>query len=134
MQAKIWRVVRWLFGAFYLISGAQFALVLAGVLPKPDFVVSDASAAFQNALAATGFVIPLLFLTYIVSGALLLRERTAPLGIVMLAPVMVIIFFTNTMLDRAWIWGGANALILAALAWQFRSAFIPLWNYPAERR
>ena len=132
MQNKIWRAVRWLFGAFYLISGVHFSLVFAGILPKPGFGLSSASAAFQDALAATGFVVPLLFLTYIVSGALMLRERTAPLGIVILAPVMVIIFFTNTLLDHAWIWGCGNTLILAALAWQFRSAFIPLWNYRAD--
>ena len=75
------RVLRWVFGAFYLFSGIHMALVLLGALPMPPFKLSPASAEFQMALAKTGFVIPILAAVYIVSGASLLFYRTAPLGI-----------------------------------------------------
>ncbi len=129
MQKILWRVFRWVYGAFYLISGLHWGSVLLGLAPVPDFKLSAASAAFQGALTATGFINPLLALTYITSGACLLWARTAPLGIVLLAPVMVIILFTNTILDNAIIWGVGHTLALLLLAWHFRTAFYGLWNY-----
>jgi hypothetical protein len=129
MQIIVWRLFRWLFGAFYLLSGLHWGSVLLGLAPVPDFKLSEANAAFQGALTATGFINPLLALTFIVSGACLLWARTAPLGIVLIAPVMVIILFTNTLLENAAIWGIGHTLALLILAWHFRTAFYGLWNY-----
>jgi len=131
MQIIVWRVFRWLFGAFYLLSGLHWGSVLLGLGPVPDFKLSEANAAFQGALTVTGFINPLLALTFIVSGACLLWVRTAPLGIVLLAPVMVVILFTNTLLENAAIWGIGHTLALLLLAWHFRTAFYGLWNYKA---
>jgi len=129
-----WRLLRCLYAAFYLLTGLQMALVLAGVLPPPDFQLSPESGAFQGALAKTGFVLPILAATFISSGVSLLFYRTAPLGIVLLAPAMVVIFFTDTLLDKAWIWGSLHAAILLVLAWHFRSAFGVLWSYGIKSR
>lgn len=130
-----WRLIRWLYAAFYLVSGAHIALVALGLASPPDFQSSPESGAFQLALARTGFIMPLLSITYIVAGASLLFYRTAPLGIALLAPAMVVIFLTNilltsSLLGTGLVWGGAHASILAALAWHFRAAFPPLWNFP----
>lgn len=127
-----WRILRYLYAAYYLFIGAFVALSLAGVLPAPHPRISDASAAFQGALAKTGFMFPLLAFTYVASACALFFHRTAPLGLVLLAPVAVVIFFTDVLLDTAWLWGTLNAAILAALAWHFRPAFRPLWTCPAE--
>lgn len=129
-----WRVLRYLYAAYYLFIGLYLALSLAGVVPAPRPEISDASAAFQHALGQTGFMFPLLAFTYVASACTLGFYRTAPLGLVLLAPVAVIIFFTDTLLDSAWLWGTLNAVILAALAWHFRSAYRPLWTYPARRQ
>jgi hypothetical protein len=48
--------------------------------------------------------------------------------LVLLAPVTVIIFLTDTLLDTAWITGTTNAAILVLPAWHFRSAYRPLWS------
>ncbi|MBS0393805.1 MAG: hypothetical protein JSR54_04220 [Proteobacteria bacterium] len=64
------------------------------------------------------------------SAVALLCEQTAPLGLLMRARVMVIIFPSDVLLDTAWLWGALHTAILAALAWHFRSAFRPLWNHP----
>jgi hypothetical protein len=71
---------------------------------------------------------PLLAFTYIASALALCFYRTTPLGLILLAPVAVIIFLTDTILDSAWFMGTLNAAILAALAWHFRSSFRPLWT------
>jgi len=124
-----WRIVRYLFAAYYLLVGVYLALSLAGVVPAPHPKVADASAAFQAALGKTGFMFPLLAFTYVASACALFFHRTAPLGLVLLAPVAVVIFFTDTLLDTAWLFGTLNAAVLAALAWHFRYAYRPLFSY-----
>lgn len=125
-----WRILRYLYAAYYLFIGVYLALSLAGVIAPPHPKVSEASAAFQAALGKTGFMFPLLAFTYIASACALFFHRTAPLGLVLLAPVAVIIFFTDTLLDTAWVFGTLNAAVLVALAWHFRSAYGPLFAYP----
>ncbi|UHQ19874.1 hypothetical protein LVB87_01525 [Lysobacter sp. KIS68-7] len=124
-----WRLIRWLYAAFYIVTGMQMALVLLGLLPPPQLKLSPEDSAFQAALAQTGFIVPALAATYVVAGIAMLFHRTAPLGIVLLAPVMLIIFLTNTLLDTAWIWGTLHMAVLLALAWHFRRAFRPLWTF-----
>ena len=123
-----WRILRYLFAAYYLLVGVYLALSLAGIVSPPHPKVSAASAAFQAALGKTGFMFPLLAFTYIASACALFFHRTAPLGLVLLAPVAVIIFFTDTLLDTAWLFGTLNAVVLAALARHFRSAYRPLFS------
>ena len=124
-----WRILRYLFAAYYLLVGVYLTLSLMGVVSPPHPKVSDASAAFQAALGKTGFMFPLLAFTYVASACALIFQRTAPLGLVLLAPVAVIIFFTDTLLDTAWLFGTLNAVVLVALAWHFRPAYRPLFCY-----
>jgi hypothetical protein len=124
-----WRILRYLFAAYYLLVGVYLALSLMGIVSPLHPKVSDASAAFQAALGKTGFMFPLLAFTYVASACALFFHRTAPLGLVLLAPVAVIIFFTDILLDTAWLFGTLNALVLAALAWHFRPAYRSLFSY-----
>lgn len=124
-----WRILRYLYAAYYLFIGVYLALSLVGIIAPPHPKVSGASAAFQGALGKTGFMFPLLAFTYIASASALCFHRTAPFGLVLLAPVAVIIFFTDTLLDTAWLFGTLNAVVLATLAWHFRSAYRPLFSY-----
>ncbi len=62
---KPWKILRWLFGGYYLGVGILFGLTMLGVLRPPKLAISPGSAAFQQALAATGFVMPVLVATYI---------------------------------------------------------------------
>lgn len=127
-----WRALRYLFAAYYLFVGIFLILSLVGAIAPPQLKISEASAAFQAALGKTGFMFPLLAFTYIASACALCFHRTAPLGLVLLAPIAVVIFFTDVLLDTAWLFGTLNAVILLALAWHFRSAYRPLWSYRAD--
>ena len=73
-----WRVLRYLYAAYYLLVGVYLALSLAGVIPSPHPKVSGASAAFQGALGKTGFMFPLLAFTYITAACALFLHRTSP--------------------------------------------------------
>ncbi len=120
--------IRWIYSIFYILIGLQTLSVLIGFSSKPDFSLSPENAAFQNALDATGFIVPIMAIAYIASGTLMLFRRTAPLGIVILAPLVVVILFTHVMLNGNPIWGVIHASLLLWFAWQFREAYVPLWS------
>jgi hypothetical protein len=120
---------RWIFGIFYALTGLAIAAhVLFGV-GSPPGQPTVAAQAFTDALAVSGFIDPLLALTYLVGGLALLRDRTAPLGIVLLAPAVVVICCFHLTLSGQTIWGPLNLAWLLALAYAYRSSFIPLWNH-----
>ena len=124
-----WRVLRWLYGGFYLLSGMHMLCALFGLVPQPDFKLPPASAAFQKALHDTGFVMQVVAISYIASGGCLLFQRTAPLGAALLAPAMVIIFLTDVLLSDAVVWGSGHAVVLLLLLWHYRSAYVPMWRH-----
>ena len=128
-RSIVWLILRWLFGGYYLVIGILFALTLLHLFPPQKLQVSAQSAAFQHALAATGFMMPLLLATYIVGGAALFRLRTAPLGLAILGPAVVIITLTDTLLDTAYPVAAINIVVFLALAWHFRAAYRPMWNF-----
>lgn len=125
----IWKVLRWLFGGYYLLVGLLFGLMMLGFLPPTKLTISPRSAAFQEALRATGFVMPMLIGTYLVGGAALLRLRTSPLGLALLAPAVVMITLTDSILDTAYTVATVNLAVFLALAWRMRAAYRPMWNF-----
>jgi hypothetical protein len=89
---------------------------------------AQAPTSFEKAMAETGFMNPLLCLACFVGGGALFVRRTAPLGIVILAPLVIIIFWFHIVITKSYLWGALNLIWLAALAWQVRHAFDRLWN------
>jgi len=129
---RIVAVARVVFGLFYFATGVAILLyALFGIGGPPNQPTPEASE-FTMALTASRFVDPLLSLAYLIGGGALVRHRSAPLGILVLAPVVLVIFCFHLVLSGQWIWGTANLAWLLALAWNYRSAFPPLWSYPAR--
>jgi len=112
-----------------LIQGAAFfTFGLNGFLqflPMPP--APAAAAGFMGALAATGYMFPLIKGTEVVTGLLLLGNRFVPLALALIAPVLVNILAFHTFLAPA---GIALPLVLLAtelyLAWTYREAFRPM--------
>jgi uncharacterized membrane protein YphA (DoxX/SURF4 family) len=71
---------RLLLGGIFFVFGLNGFL---GFLPQPP--LSDAGGAFLGALAATGYMFPLIKGTEVVAGLLLLGNRFVPLAITLLA-------------------------------------------------
>ena len=88
--------------------------------------MSGPPAEFFGALFATGYMLPLIALTQIVAGLMLLSGRFVPLALTLLAPVLVNILAFHVFLahgDYA-----LPAVLFAAelyLAWTYRDAFAP---------
>ena len=98
---------------------------LLAFLPQPP--MSGPPAQFFGALFATGYMIPLLAVTEIVAGLMLLSGRYVPLGLALLAPVVVNIVGFHVFLAPA---GLAMPLVVLGLelylAWTYRDAFAPM--------
>jgi len=93
--------------------------------PMPH--MSPALTAFMDALKQTGYYLPFIGIVEATGGALLLVNRFVPLGITLLAPVLVNVLGVHTLLD---VRGFPLAFILIALdvylAWVYRDAFRPI--------
>lgn len=90
---------------------------------------AQASTSLEKAMAETGFMNLLLCLACFLGGGAMFFRRTTPLGIVILAPLVIIIFCFHIVITKSYFWGSLNLFLLAALAWHFRRGFDQLWNY-----
>ena len=94
-------------------------------LPMPP--MSGEPAAFMGALAATGYMFPLIKGTEVVAGLLLLGNRLVPLALTLLAPILVNIVAFHVLLARGGV--GLPLALLSAelfLAYAYRHAFAPM--------
>jgi hypothetical protein len=125
---RVWAILRVAYGLFFLATGLFIVVATTtGMLAAPVQPTASAQA-LTDALDASGFMDPLLAAAYVAGGGALLFNRSAPLGIVVLAgPVAVILFFHLT-LSGQYIWGPLVAAALAALAWHYRVRLETLWT------
>jgi hypothetical protein len=80
---------------------------------------------------------PLIGASYLVGGAALALRRTAPLGLILLAPTVVVIFFFDTFLARLPVPGVLTLAVWGLLALRLLPAYRGLWTYgedPAKAR
>lgn len=114
-----------------LLGLAFFVFGLDGFLhffPMPaPAEIPPGAAALGAAMAASGYMLPLVKGTELLVGALLLANRFVPLALTMLAPVMVNILLFHAVLAPS---GLALPTVLTSLqlfmAWQRREAFAGL--------
>lgn len=115
-------VARILLGALFLLFGLNGFLQF---LPMPP--VPEKAGAFLGALAATGYMFPLIKGTEVVAGLLLLSGRFVPLALTVLAPVVVNIVAYHAALAPE---GLPLPIFLAAvgiyLAYAYRDSFAPV--------
>jgi hypothetical protein len=123
--------VRWIAGVFYAFIGANGLLHLT---PMPAGT-TPAGIAFFAALTASGFMLPLLALSFLVGGLLLLLDRTVPLGLVVLAPPIVVIPLYNWLLEAQPFTSGPIVVAIELfLAWYYWDRFRSLWSTRSGER
>lgn len=124
VQRYFWLAARMIFAAWYFGVG-----VLGFIFDDRANDMAKATTDLERAMAASGFLNPLLCLCCTVGGAALLVQRTSPLGIVVLAPLVIIILCFHMMITKDYWWGALNFALLLALIWHFRRGLEPLWSY-----
>src|SRR5580693_1421759 len=113
---------RFLLGLVFFVFGLNGFLQSLPTPPAPERAM-----AFMGALAATGYMFPLIKSVEVIAGALLLSNRFVPLALALVAPNVVNIVLFHAVLAPG---GLAVALVLLALelftAWSYRDAFAPM--------
>ncbi len=94
---KVAMIARYLLGLIFFVFGLNGFL---NFLPPPE-VPEGAAQAFMGGLAGTGYFFPLLKITEVVGGAMLLAGMYVPLALLLLAPVVVNIAAYHIFLDAA---------------------------------
>jgi uncharacterized membrane protein YphA (DoxX/SURF4 family) len=111
-------------GLPFFVSGLNHFL---SILPEPSPVLPEGATAFAAALMKTGYMMPLIFGTQLIVGALLLANRFVPLALALIAPFLVNAVAFHTFLEPS---GRPIALAFLALeiylAWAYRKAFRPM--------
>jgi hypothetical protein len=111
-----------LLGSIFLIFGLNGFF---GFLPMPE--MPGAAGEFMGALAATGYLFPLIKLVEIVAGLMILLGRHVPLALTLLAPGIVNIVLFHVFLAPAGLPLAALVLTLEIyLAWSFRDVYRPM--------
>ena len=106
MKAKIDLALQALLGLILLVFGLNKFL---NFLPAPE--MPEAAAGFFGALYATGYMLPLIALTEVVVGLLLLARMWSALALVVLVPVTLNIVLFHLFLAPGGI--GVGAVVFA---------------------
>ncbi|HEY0706399.1 MAG TPA: DoxX family protein [Polyangia bacterium] len=109
-------------GLVFTVFGLNFFFHFLPMPPAPP-----RATAFAGALFASGYLFPLLKVTEVVAGVLLLSNRFVPLALAVLAPIVVNIVGFHLVLAPAGM--AVPVAVLAAelyLAWTYRAAFRPM--------
>jgi uncharacterized membrane protein YphA (DoxX/SURF4 family) len=117
-------VVRVLMGLMFVVFGLNGFLHF---IPEPKTPMPEGAAAFAGALMNTGYMMPLVMGTQLLTGILLLINRFVPLALALLAPILVGIITFHIFLAPASI---APAIVVVVfelfLAWAYRHAYRPM--------
>ena len=123
MKFDLTKTTRVFLGVILTIFGLNGFL---GFLPLPP--LEGAALDFVGALAATGYFLPLVKLTEITCGVLLLANRYVPLALAILTPVLVnILAFHYFLAPSGLLVPIALVLGTAYLAWKNRLSYAPLF-------
>lgn len=118
IQRYLPHVARILMGLIFFVFGLNGFLHF---LPAP--ALEGGAGAFAGALAATGYMFPLIKGTEVIAGLLLLSNRFVPLALTILAPVVVNIFLFHTVLTPPNPMAFFLVIANVYLAWVHRDAF-----------
>jgi len=100
---------------------------LLDLFPLPP--AQGAAAVFIGGLAASRYFFPLLFVTYLLTGAALLTRQFVPLALAVLAPIIVNIAVMHFFVPSSGAEIDLAALVTVLeifLGWSYRLAFRPL--------
>lgn len=120
-----WTIARVLFGLFFILSTIMILVQFGGQHP-PEAVA--AAARFTEALNESGFMNPALIVVFLIGGTAMLFDRSAPIGLILLAPPVLVIAGFHWFLTHSYVWGTIWPVWLAILAWHYRSVFSRLWE------
>lgn len=117
-------IARIIMGLAFLVFGLNGFL---NFIPQPKEAMPEGVTALMGGFMKSGYMMPLIFGTQTVVGALLLLNCFVPLALALIAPVIVNIICFHVFLMPSTIAPGIVVLVLEIyLAWSYRRAFAPM--------
>jgi uncharacterized membrane protein YphA (DoxX/SURF4 family) len=128
-MSKAVLIVRLLLGVAFLVFGLNGFLHFFAPPPPAE----TAAANFGAALAASGYIMPMMSAVEVLAALMLLSGRLVPLALTLLMPILVNIVAFHVALDMAGIGLGAFLTVLNLfLAWAYRDSFLPMLDPRAK--
>ena len=122
-------IARILMGLAFTVFGLNGFLHF---IPPPK-EMPPGTGEFFGALMKTGYMLPLIFGTQLLTGVLLLLNRFVPLALALIAPVIVNIITFHIALNPSGIVPGLVVLVLELyLAWAYRKSFRSMLAFRAQ--
>src|ERR1035438_8810425 len=116
-------IARVLLGLMFFVFGLNGFLHF---IPQPS-TMPEVAATFFEAMMKTGYMLPLIFGTQVIVGALLLSNRFVPLALALIAPVIVnIVAFHLFIVPSGLVMAGVVLVLELYLAWAYRAAYTPM--------
>lgn len=100
-------IIRVLLGVMMVVFGLNKFLQFMPMPPMPE-----AAGAFMGALVKSGYLMVVVAIVEIITGALLLAKKFVPLALIILFPVMLNAFLFHLFLDPAGIGGAFMAVAM----------------------
>ena len=97
-MSKIQLVVRIILGLIYFVFGGMGLAIALGLIPMPQEPMPDKAMAFMTGIMGSGYFFPVLKITEVVCGFLLVTGLAAPLALVIIAPVTLHIILFHSFL------------------------------------
>ncbi len=121
---------RVLLGLIFTVNGLNgLMMVFTGNGFLPMAPMPEAAGSFMGALGATGYMFPVIKVVELVGGVALLLGMFAPLGLVLLAPIIVNIFLFHLFLAPSGLIIAVVVVALAAfLGHAWRDTYKPLFK------
>lgn len=117
-------VARYLLGLPLLVFGANAFL---NFIPPPPTPLPEGAMAFAGALAQSGYMMPLIGITHLLVGGLLVMNRFVPLALVLFAPFILNAVLFHVFLEHSGLpMSGVFLALHLFLAWKYRAAYRPL--------
>jgi hypothetical protein len=117
-------LARILMGLMFFVFGLNGYL---NFIPRPKTPMPEVAVTFFEALMKTGYMMPLIFGTQVIVGALLVSNRFVPLALALIAPVIVnIVAFHAFIVPSGAVMAGVMLVLELYLAWAYRAAFRPM--------
>jgi uncharacterized membrane protein YphA (DoxX/SURF4 family) len=125
MKSKIGpTIARVLMGLMFFVFGLNGFLHF---IPEPKTPMPEGAMAFAGALMNTGYMMPLVMGTQLLTGVLLLFNRFVTLALALIAPIIVGIITFHIFLAPATIAPAIVVVVLELhLAWAYRDAYRPM--------
>jgi len=123
-------VARLLMGLMFFVFGLNGFLHF---IPQPKEPMPEGVMALMDGFMKSGYMMPLIFGTQTLVGALLLLNCFVPLALALIAPVIVNIIAFHIFLMPSTIAPGIVVLVLELyLAWSYRGVYRPMLAWRAK--